>query len=70
MLLHEPKHAHAGRCPFCSCRIMSKVNVTSKALGEDAVASIKEQAIAEVKEQLTNLKNEALEKALPRKHDS
>jgi hypothetical protein len=44
-----------------------KVNVTSKALGEDAVASIKEQAIAEVKEQLTNLKNEALEKAIAEK---
>ena len=44
-----------------------KVNVTSKALGEDAVASIKEQAIAEVKEQLNNLKNEALEKAIAEK---
>ena len=44
-----------------------KVNVTSKALGEDAVASLKEQAIAEVKEQLTNLKNEALEKAIAEK---
>ncbi len=44
-----------------------KVNVTSKALGEDAVASIKEQALAEVKEQLTNLKNEALEKAIAEK---
>lgn len=44
-----------------------KVTVTSKALGEDAVASIKEQAIAEVKEQLTNLKNEALERAIAEK---
>ena len=44
-----------------------KVNVTSKALGEDAVASLKEQAIAEVKEQLNNLKNEALEKAIAEK---
>lgn len=44
-----------------------KVNVTSKALGADAVASIKEKAIAEVKEQLTNLKNEALEKAIAEK---
>jgi hypothetical protein len=44
-----------------------KVSVTSKALGEDAVASLKEQAIAEVKEQLTNLKNEALEKAIAEK---
>jgi hypothetical protein len=44
-----------------------KVSVTSKALGEDAVASLKEQAIAEVKEQLNNLKNEALEKAIAEK---
>jgi hypothetical protein len=44
-----------------------KVNVTSKALGEDAVASLKEQAIAEVKEQLNNLKNEALEKSIAEK---
>ncbi len=44
-----------------------KITVTSKALGEDAVASIKEQAIAEVKEQLNNLKNEALEKAIAEK---
>lgn len=48
-----------------------KISVTSKALGEDAVANLKEQAITaakeEVKEQLTNLKNEALEKAIAEK---
>ena len=48
-----------------------QVGVTSKALGEDAVANLKEQAIAaakeEVKEQLTNVKNEALEKAIAEK---
>lgn len=44
-----------------------KVGVTSKALGENAMADLKEQAIAavkaEVKEQVTDLKNDALEKA-------
>lgn len=44
-----------------------KVGVTSKALGEDAVNNLKEQAIEEVKEQLTNLKNEALDKAIAEK---
>lgn len=48
-----------------------KISVTSKALGEDAVAGLKEQAITaikeEAKEQLTNLKNEALEKAIAEK---
>ena len=40
-----------------------QIKVTSKALGEDAVNEIREQVVEEVKEQLTNLKNEALEKA-------
>ena len=40
-----------------------KVSVTSKALGADAVANLKEQAIEAVKEQLTNVKNDALDKA-------
>ncbi len=48
-----------------------KISVTSKALGADAVANLKEQAITAVKEeakqQLTNLKNEALEKAIAEK---
>lgn len=48
-----------------------KISVTSKALGADAVASLKEQAITavkeEVKEQLGNLKNEALERAIAEK---
>lgn len=44
-----------------------KIGVTSKALGDDAVNNLKEQAIQEVKEQLTNLKNEALEKAIAEK---
>ncbi|MEN9348221.1 MAG: hypothetical protein RLZZ77_1732 [Bacteroidota bacterium] len=48
-----------------------QVGVTSKAFGDDAVNSLKEQAIEavkeEVKEQATNLKNEALEKAIAEK---
>lgn len=48
-----------------------KISVTSKALGADAVANLKEQAITavkeEAKEQLTNLKNDALEKAIAEK---
>jgi hypothetical protein len=44
-----------------------KIAVTSKALGDDAVNNLKEQAIQEVKEQLTNLKNEALDKAIAEK---
>ncbi len=44
-----------------------KVGVTSKALGEDAVAGLKAQALQEVAAQVTNLKNEALERALAEK---
>lgn len=44
-----------------------KVGVTSKALGADAVAGLKEQALQEVAAQVTNLKNEALEKAIAEK---
>ena len=44
-----------------------KVGVTSKALGADAVNSLKDQVKAEVKEQITNLKNEAKEKAIAEK---
>lgn len=44
-----------------------KVAVTSKALGADAVANLKEQAIEVVKEQLTDVKNDALEKAMAEK---
>jgi hypothetical protein len=44
-----------------------KVGVTSKALGQDAVNNLKEQAVQEIKQQVTNLKNEALEKAIAEK---
>lgn len=48
-----------------------KVGVTSKLLGADAVQDLKEQVKEqikeEVKEQVTNLKNEALEKAIAEK---
>jgi AsmA-like C-terminal region len=44
-----------------------KVGVTSKALGADAVAGLKEQALQEVAAQVTNLKNEALERAIAEK---
>jgi hypothetical protein len=48
-----------------------KVGVTSKALGADAVQSLKDQAVTAIKEQVvqqaTNLKNEALEKAIAEK---
>ncbi|MFY7706842.1 MAG: AsmA-like C-terminal region-containing protein [Flavobacteriales bacterium] len=48
-----------------------KIGVTSKALGESAVQDLKQQVVEEVKkeikEQVTNLKNEALEKAIAEK---
>jgi uncharacterized protein involved in outer membrane biogenesis len=48
-----------------------KVGVTSKALGADAVQDLKTQAVeaikTEIKEQATNLKNDALEKAIAEK---
>jgi vacuolar-type H+-ATPase subunit H len=48
-----------------------KVGVTSKALGADAVQSLKDQAVTAIKQevvqQATNLKNEALEKAIAEK---
>ncbi len=44
-----------------------KIGVTSKALGADAVNSLKDQVKAEIKEQVTNLKNEAKEKAIAEK---
>jgi AsmA-like C-terminal region len=44
-----------------------KIGVTSKALGEEAIAGLKEQALQAVQEQVTNLKNEALERAIAEK---